>query len=147
MTTTQTFSPGGIMLIDPVDLLAQAFPDVDPGFDPCGSRVLVQIRTPKLKLDWGLILGDESKETELWNCQVGKVIKVGPLAYHSRDTMVPYPEGAWCQPGDFVRVPKYVGDRWIIDAPNGEKALFAHFNDLDILGRVTGDPLAIRAFL
>jgi hypothetical protein len=31
--------------------------------------------------------------------------------------------------------------------PNDESALFVIFNDLDIIGRVEGDPLAIRAFI
>jgi hypothetical protein len=30
---------------------------------------------------------------------------------------------------------------------NGENAMFVIFNDLDIIGRVTGDPLAIKAFI
>jgi hypothetical protein len=46
-----------------------------------------------------------------------------------------------------VRVPKYGGDRWEVPLPNGESALFVIFNDLDIIGKVEGDPLAIRAFI
>jgi hypothetical protein len=44
-------------------------------------------------------------------------------------------------------VPKYGGDRWEVPLANGESALFVIFNDLDIIGQVTGDPLAIRAFI
>jgi hypothetical protein len=29
----------------------------------------------------------------------------------------------------------------------GEKAMFVIFNDLDIIGQVTGDPLKIKAFI
>jgi hypothetical protein len=61
--------------------------------------------------------------------------------------MDPWPEGSWCTPGDYVRVPKYGGDRWEVPLSNGESALFVIFNDLDIIGQVTGDPLAIRAFI
>jgi hypothetical protein len=44
-------------------------------------------------------------------------------------------------------VPKYGGDRWEVSLPTGETALFVIFNDLDIIGQVSGDPLAIRAFI
>jgi len=79
--------------------------------------------------------------------KVGKVIAIGPLAFKNRDTMASWPEGAWCNDGDFVRVAKYGGDRWEVELPTGEKALFVIFNDLDIIGRVQGDPLAVRAFI
>jgi hypothetical protein len=61
--------------------------------------------------------------------------------------MEPWPEGSWCENGDYVRVAKYGGDRWEVPMGNGENAMFVIFNDLDIIGRVTGDPLAIKAFI
>lgn len=127
--------------------LSEAFPAVDAGIEPFGSRVLVQIRTPKQRTSSGIILDTGSKDTEKWNTQVAKVIKVGPLAFKNRDTMASWPEGSWCAEGDFVRVAKYGGDRWEVSMPNGDTAMFVIFNDLDIIGRVTGDPLAIRAFI
>lgn len=127
--------------------LEEAFPDVSPGITAFGARVLVQIRTPKQRSKGGIILGNETRETELWNTQVAKVIQVGPLAFRNRDTLAQWPEGDWCKPGDFVRVPKYGGDRWMVPAPGGEGALFTIFKDLDIIGRVDGDPLAIVAFI
>ena len=72
---------------------------------------------------------------------------VGALAFKNRNTMESWPEGSWCKPGDYVRVPKYGGDRWEVPMESGESALFVIFNDLDIIGQVTGDPLAIRAFI
>ncbi len=133
------------------DAIAEAFPAANAGVQPFGSRVLVQIRTPKTKTAGGLILHSESRDTEKWNTQVARVVSVGPLAFKNRDTMQSWPEGSWCQPGDFVRVPKYGGDRW--EVPLGmkdgshESAMFVIFNDLDIIGQVTGDPLAIKAFI
>ena len=133
------------------DAIAEAFPAADAGVQPFGSRVLVQIRTPKTKTAGGLILHSESRDTEKWNTQVARVVSVGPLAFKNRDTMQSWPEGSWCQPGDFVRVPKYGGDRW--EVPLGmkdgshESAMFVIFNDIDITGQVTGDPLAIKAFI
>ena len=129
------------------DALREAFPDADPGIQPFGSRVLVQIRTPKTKTASGIIIDNGSRDTEKWNTQVAKVISVGPLAFKNRTTMESWPEGSWCAPGDFVRVAKYGGDRWEVPLGSGETAMYVIFNDLDIIGRVTGDPLAIRAFI
>jgi len=129
------------------DALIEAFPPADPGITPFGSRVLVQIRTPKTKTASGIIIDNGSRDTEKWNTQVARVVSVGALAFKNRNTMDSWPEGSWCGPGDYVRVPKYGGDRWEVPLPGGDSALFVIFNDLDIIGQVTGDPLAIRAFI
>ena len=128
------------------DALAEAFPAVDAGVQPFGSRVLVQIRTPKKKVG-SILLVQDTVDTERWNTQVAKVIAVGSLAYKNRNTQELWPEGQWCQPGDFVRVPKYGGDRWEVPLNKDENAMFVIFNDLDVIGKVTGDPLLIKAFI
>lgn len=125
----------------------EAFPSADPGIKPLGSRILVQIRTPMKKTAGGILLTTSDQDTEKWNTQIGKVIDVGPLAFRNRDTQQLWPEGQWCEPGQFVRVPKYGGDRWEVPVPNSEEsALFVLFNDLDIIGLVTTDPTQIKAF-
>ena len=124
-----------------------AFPKVDPGVRPFGSRVLLQIRRAKTKTKGGIILAGETRDTEMWNTQVAKVIAMGPLAFHNRNTMEPWPEGAWVSIGDYVRAPKDGGDRWSVHIADGEEILFVIFNDLDLLGKITGDPLAMKAFL
>ena len=129
------------------DALAEAFPAVSAGIQPFGSRVLVQIRTPKRMSTGGIIIDTGSRDTEKWNTQVAKVVAHGPVAYRNRNNLEPWPEGSWAHPGDYVRVPKYGGDRWEVELADGEVALFVIFNDLDILGKVEGDPLAIRAFI
>jgi co-chaperonin GroES (HSP10) len=132
------------------DALAEAFPAVDAGIQPFGSRVLVQIRTAKRKTAGGIILSSETQDTEKWNTQIGKIISLGPLAFKNRDTMKGWPEGDWCKEGEFVRVAKYGGDRWEVAIPDNdtnESAMFVIFNDLDIIGQVTGDPLMIKAFI
>ena len=48
--------------------------------------------------------------------------------------------------GDFVRSPKYGGDRWTVKLGD-EEIEFVMFDDLNILGKVTGDPTKIRAFI
>lgn len=134
------------------ELLA-AFPLVDPGIEPLGSRVVVQLRQPKKTAGRSgrILLADETKDTEKWNTQVAKIVAIGPVAFRSRSTQELWPEGEWVKVGDFVRVPKYNGDRIEVPFVNGEgateKALFAIFNDLELIAKVTGDPLAIIAFV
>jgi hypothetical protein len=97
-----------------------AFPTVDPGAKPLGARILVQL------------------------------IAVGPLAFKKRDTMEPWPEGSWCDVGDFIRVPKWGGDRWEVlveSEPDEDPALFAVFNDHEVIAKVLGNPLDMRAFV
>ena len=127
--------------------IEEAFPTMEPGINPFGSRVLLQIRNPKQKTKGGIILSSNDIETEQDNTQVAKVISVGSLAFKNRNTMEQWPEGAWCQVGDYVRVPKYGGDRWKIDAGDGVAVTFAIYNDLDIIGQVTTDPCKIKAFI
>ena len=140
--------PSLIIIPEKADPLEVAFPKADPGLKPLGARVLVQIRSPKLKSAGGIALVDSSRETEKWNTQVGRVIALGPVAFSNRDTLKPWPEGEWCKVGDFVRVPKYGGDRWEVPVEGREEpALFVLFKDLDIIGQITGDPLAVVAFI
>lgn len=127
--------------------MMEAFPEADSGVIPFGSRVLVQIRTPKSKTKGGIILTRDTMDTEKWTTQVAKVISVGPLAFKNRNTQEAWPEGDWCKAGDFVRVPKYGGDRWEVPITRDNSAMFVIFNDLDIIGQVTGDPLAVKAFI
>ena len=127
--------------------LEEAFPSVDPGVTPFGSYVLIQIRCPKKTTSSGIIIVDDVQETEKWNTQVGKVISVGPLAFKNRNTMEDWPEGSWCSVGEYVRVAKYGGDRWEIPISKEEAAMFVIFKDTDLIGKVTGDPLRVRAFI
>ena len=131
--------------------LAWAFPSVDPGAKPLGGRILVQLRRTKKKAtSAGIILVEETKETEKWNNMVAKVIEIGPLAFKHRDTMQSWPEGSWCEVGDYLRVPKWGGDRWEVPVPGQDEedpALFMILNDHEVIAKVTGDPLVMRAFL
>jgi co-chaperonin GroES (HSP10) len=131
--------------------LAWAFPSVDPGAKPLGGRILAQLRRTKKKTSGsGIILVEETKETEKWQNMVAKIIAVGPLAFKHRDTMQSWPEGSWVEPGDFIRVPKWGGDRWEVAVPGEEDedpALFAIFNDHEMIAKVTGNPLNMKAYL
>jgi co-chaperonin GroES (HSP10) len=128
--------------------LEEAFPQVDPGAVPVGGRILVQWRqTRKTVTSAGIVIVEETKETEKWNNQVAKVIAVGPLAFKKRDTLEPWPEGNWVNVGDYVRMPKWGGDRWEVPMGDDESALFSIFNDHEVIAKVTGNPLNVKAFL
>jgi len=132
--------------------MAWAFPSVDPGAQPLGGRLLVQLRRSRKKTTKaGIVLVEETKETEKWNTQVAKVIAVGPLAFRHRDSMNPWPEGSWCAVGDFIRVPKWGGDRWEVKVPGEDHledpALFMIVNDHEVIARITTNPLETKAFL
>jgi len=132
--------------------LAWAFPSVEPGAKPLGARILVQLRRTKLKTsNAGIILVHETKETEKWNNMVAKVVEIGPLAFRKRDDMEPWPEGSWCDVGDYIRVPKWGGDRWEVAAPDAkdddDPILFMVLNDHEVIAKITGDPMKVRAFV
>jgi co-chaperonin GroES (HSP10) len=129
-----------------------AFHAVNPGAKPLGGRILVQLRRTKQKTtSAGIILVEETKETEKWNNMVAKVIEIGPLAFKNRDTMQGWPEGSWCEVGDYIRVPKWGGDRWEVkvegEDDHEDPALFMILNDHEVIAKVIGDPLAMKAFL
>jgi co-chaperonin GroES (HSP10) len=126
-----------------------AFPEVDSGIQPLGSRVLVQLRRVKKTTASGIILANESREHEKYNTQIAKVICLGPLAFKKRDTMEPWPEGIWANVGDFVRVPKYGGDRFEVQIPDEpeEPALFMLINDHELIAKINGDPMKYWEYL
>jgi co-chaperonin GroES (HSP10) len=130
-----------------VQTQAQAFPDGDPGVKPVGSRLIVQIRNSALKTEAGIELVNNTTETEFDNTQTARVVAVGPLAFCNRETMAPWPEGAWCKVGDYVRVPKYGRECWRRPGPGGISITYSMIDDLQIVGVVTADPLDFQAFL
>ena len=141
---------GSDSVSDPAEL-AWAFPEVTPGQAPFGGRVIIQLR--RIKKNAGkIILVEETKENEKWNNMIGKVVAVGPLAFKNRDTMASWPEGSWAQVGDYVRVPRWGGDRWerpVSNEENGDlnPVLFMTINDHELIARVTDDPLSFKAYV
>ncbi len=131
--------------------MAWAFPSVNPGMSPFGGRIVVQLRRIKKKTAGRIILVEETKENEKWNNMIGKIVAMGPLAFKNKDTMVPWPEGTWAQVGDFVRVPKWGGDRWEIKVPGEDDAedpaLFMTLNDHELIAKVTANPLSFKAYV
>jgi co-chaperonin GroES (HSP10) len=115
----------------------ECFPDIDPGIDVAGDRVLVQLRREKTTSKGGIILVDETKATLRFNETVAKVKQVGPLAYKSPDTLEPWPEGAWCQVGDLVRTIKYGGDRFVVSPEDdGAPVVFITIQAREIISKI-----------
>lgn len=101
----------------------EVFPNIDPEVEVLGDRVLVQLRRVKTMTNSGFYIPDETQQTLKFNETVAKVVQIGPLAYKNPDTLEPWPEGPWCKVGDIVRTIKYGGDRFVIDAGDGESPI------------------------
>lgn len=128
--------------------IESAFPNVDPGCVPLGSRVMVQIRRTHSVSKGGIVLVEETKETVKWNNQVAKVVALGPLAYKNRESAKEWPEGAWVTEGDYVRVPRWGGDRIEIPVKDSQDPiLFVTFSDHEIISKITGDPLSVKVYI
>ena len=97
----------------------ECFPEIDPGVQVLGDRILVQLRREKNTSKGGIILVDETRQTLRFNETVAKVLQIGPLAYKSPDDLTPWVEGPWCKVGDLVRTIKYGGDRFIVQPDDG----------------------------
>lgn len=128
--------------------IAEMFPAIDPEFKPFGHRVIVQIRRVVSKTSSGIILSSGTRDAEAYNGQLGVLVAVGPLAFKNRGTGEPWPEGVWAKTGDYVKVPRWGGDRWTIDLHDGlDPVMLAVMSDGDLIGSYTGDVRKVRSHL
>jgi co-chaperonin GroES (HSP10) len=128
----------------------ECFPNVDPGVEILGDRVLVQLRREKTTSKGGIILVDETKQTLRFNETVAKVIGIGPLAYKSPDDLAPWPEGPWCAVGDLVRTIKYGGDRFVVQPDDdGAPVVFITLQAREVISKIKSFEAAqkMRAFV
>ena len=115
----------------------ECFPDVDPGIEVLGDRVLVQLRREKVSSKGGILLVDETRQTLRFNETVAKVISIGPLAYKSPDNLEPWPEGPWCQVNDLVRTIKYGGDRFVVQPDDeGAPVVFITIQAREVISKI-----------
>ena len=148
MSAGEVINPHGRGLDVSDKSIEEMFPKIDPEFKPFGHRVVVQIRRVVNKTSSGIILSIGTKDEEAYNGQVAKLVAVGPLAFKMRTTGEPWPEGVWAQPGDYVKVPRWGGDRWTIDLHDGlEPVMLAVLSDADLIGAYTGDVSRVRSHL
>lgn len=158
---SNAIDPGQNNVVQYYESIDEAFPAVNPGHKPLGNLLLVQIRQSKGQTAGGVWIDPETRKTDQNNTQVAKVIMIGPLAFKSRDTAEPWPEGAWCKVGDFVRIPKYAGERFAVSFETTEKKIvdgryvaspamdtaeFCFIKDLQLTATVD-DPLTVKAYL
>jgi co-chaperonin GroES (HSP10) len=128
----------------------ECFPELDPGIEVAGDRVLVQLRREKVASKGGIILVDETRQTLRYNETVAKVIQIGPLAYKSPDTLEPWPEGPWCKVGDLVRTIKYGGDRFVVSpGDEGAPVVFITIQAREVISRIRSfaDAQRMKAFV
>lgn len=115
----------------------ECFPDVDPGVDVVGDRVLVQLRREKTTSKGGIILVDETKQTLRFNETVAKVRALGPLAYKNLEDLKDWIEGPWCQVGDLVRTIKYGGDRFVVQPDDeGAPVVFITLQAREVISKI-----------
>jgi hypothetical protein len=119
------------------------FPDADPGMEPTGSRVLVQLKAPGRVIGNGFLYkSQETIDRERENTQVALVRAMGPLAFHNRSTLEPWPEGQWCRAGDIVIVPRFGrSERWLVRlGGDREPVEFCLYDDTAIVGHLLRNP-------
>jgi co-chaperonin GroES (HSP10) len=95
---------------------------------PTGWRILVLPYKGKAKTSGGVWLPDQAVTQNEISTQVGYVLKTGPLAYADGQK---FPDGPWCQEGDWVIFARYAGSRFKIEG--GEVRVL---NDDEILATI-----------
>ena len=98
---------------------------------PAGYKLLIQPLEVKEKTDTGVYMPDSLKSAEQTASVIGFVVKAGPDAYRDKEK---FPNGAYCEEGDFVIFRSYSGTRFKID-----KQEFRLIND-DTVEAVVDDP-------
>ena len=102
---------------------------------PRGYRLLVAMPQMQEKTQGGIYLPDKEKDRESTASIFGKVIKMGDDAYMDAGK---FPNGPWCDEGDWVVFRSYSGTKFKID--NQEYRLI---ND-DTVEGVVNDPSNIE---
>jgi co-chaperonin GroES (HSP10) len=130
--------------------LEEAVPACDSGVIPLGARILLQLKSVKKASKGGILLVKETRETESAQSMIAKVIAVGPLAFKNRETAAEWSEGVWCKEGDYCRVPRWSGDRFVVPHPTDseDEISFQVMNDFELFARVDPEKvLNMRQFV
>ena len=101
---------------------------------PTGYRILILPFTLPEVTKGGIHIAKATLDKERLATVVGYVVAMGPDAYGDLNK---FPEGAWCNEGDWVIFGRYAGARFQIEG--GDMRLL---NDDEILATI-GDPEAI----
>nr|ASN63677.1 co-chaperonin GroES [uncultured virus] len=77
--------------------------------EPVGYKLLIAIPELNEKTDGGVFMPDNLKQMEETASIIGYVIKIGAEAYSDPTK---FPEGPWCEEGDFIIFRSYSGTRF-----------------------------------
>ena len=102
---------------------------------PQGYRILCAIPESEEAFDNGIIKADETRRHDELLTTVLFVVDLGPDCYADKDR---FPNGPWCQKGDFVLVRPNAGTRLVIHDRE-----FRIIND-DSVEAVVDDPRGIK---
>ena len=75
-----------------------------------GYHVLVKPVSIKSETKGGIILPESTRADIAYLTTVGKVLKLGDLAYADKEK---FPLGSWCQEGDYVAYGKLIGQKFV----------------------------------
>ena len=106
---------------------------------PKGYKLLIAI--PKLDETFNnssIVRPDHILKKEETATVVGLVLKMGSLAFKDQEK---FPDGAWCEEGDFVLMRAYSGTRFKVANEEAEQE-FRLIND-DLVAAVVPDPRVI----
>jgi co-chaperonin GroES (HSP10) len=101
---------------------------------PVGYKILIALPQPEETTEGGIIKATQTLQQEEIGSIVGFVLKMGPDAYKSADR---FPNGAYCQEGDWIMMRSYSGTRFKV---HGKE--FRLIND-DSVEAVVEDPRGI----
>ena len=105
---------------------------------PTGYRILVLPYAGPKKTKGGLYLSDKTQATIQMTTVCAYVLKVGDLAYKDKEK---FPNGPWCNKGDWVIFGRYAGARFKIEG--GEVRIL---NDDEIIARIKNPEDILHAY-
>jgi len=104
---------------------------------PSGFRLLIQPIDVAETSAGGIALVTDTQEAQRYNRYVGKVMAIGPDAYHAQRTVsggsLMFPTGPWCREGDWVVFSQYSGAAINVCDTEGEVVSLRFINDDSVL--------------
>jgi co-chaperonin GroES (HSP10) len=101
---------------------------------PVGYRLLIALPTIEKEFDSGIIKAERTLNEERIMTTIGVVLDMGAEAYSDKDR---FPNGAWCEIGDYVVIRPHTGTRLHV---NGQELRL--IND-DSIEAVVADPRGV----
>jgi co-chaperonin GroES (HSP10) len=110
--------------------------------EPTGFHILIEPAQPREQTRGGILLPDQSKQTQEILGSTGKVVAMGPECYRGPKFQEIMASGhvryhkPWCKLGDSISHGQYGGQQIIIAGPDGQPHKFRVINDDEVLGLV-----------